>query len=399
MPEADFQPDFAHRSADLKASFIREILKVTTRKDVISFAGGLPNPAFFPVDAVNEATQKVLKESGQSALQYTVTEGFLPLKEQIAQRYSEKQGLSISPEEILITNGSQQGLDLVGKMMIDAGDRVLLEDPSFIGAIQSFRIFEPEFKTVSLEKDGMNISELESASAEKKPKLCYTVPNFHNPTGFTYSEEKRRTIGQFMAEKGILLLEDDPYGEINFTREQPTSFAHHHPKGTLLMGSFSKTIAPGLRMGWITAPKAIMEKLVVIKQAADTHSNHLAQRTIHQFLTDNNLDSHISTITAAYHKQCKTMLQAMETHFPKEVVWHAPKGGMFIWCELPRQFSATALFQKAIEEKVAFVPARAFYAAENVDHTFRMNFSNADPALIEEGISRLGKCLKEMVRT
>ena len=397
MSTPSFQPKLARRSQNLQASFIREILKITAQKDVISFAGGLPNPAFFPVDAIKDATAKVLSADGPNVLQYTVTEGYRPLKEFIANRYAEKNGVQLTPEEILLTNGSQQGMDLIGKLMLNPGDELLVEDPSFIGAIQAFGIFEPTFVPVLLEQDGMNTEALEQMLRQTNANLCYTVPNYQNPTGFTYSKEKREAIARLLQQHEVLMVEDNPYGEINFTGRQYPSFQSLYPEGTLLMGSFSKTVSPGMRMGWITAPVDLMEKLVIIKQAADTHSNYFAQRVLHQYLSDNDLDLHIAGITEAYQLQCKTMVSAIEQYFPEAVKVSVPDGGMFIWGELPVHLDARDFFQRAIQRKVAFVPAQAFYAQGNVKHTFRLNFSNTVPELIEEGIQRLGDCLKELL--
>jgi len=392
--EEEFQ--LARRASRAETSFIREILKLTARNDIISFAGGMPNPKLFPVDAIREATDKVLREDGANVLQYTITEGYMPLKEFISQRYKEKKGLEISPDKILIINGSMQAIDLIGKLLLNPGDNVILENPTFIGALQSFNILEANFVGVNLEEDGLDISHLEAQVASHKSNLSYLIPNFHNPTGITYSEEKRQNIAEIFKSNRIMVIEDDPYGEINFSGALNPSFAEYYPEGTFLMGSFSKIISPGMRLGWVTSPnRKLMEKLVVMKQAADTHASNLSQRIIHQFLCDTDLNQHIDNIKKVYKAQLDAMVEAIEENFPKQVKTSIPEGGMFIWGILPERYSASALFDLSIKEKVAFVPALSFYAHQDVDNTFRLNYSNADEDDIKTGIEKLGRCLKE----
>lgn len=387
---------FADRMKATRKSFIREILKVTEQPEIISFAGGLPNPGLFPVEAIAAASAKVLSGEGRNALQYSTTEGYLPLREFIAERYRLKSGLEIKPDEILITNGSQQSLDLIGKVFLNKGDRVIIEQPGYLGAIQAFSIFEPEFRSVTLLEDGIDTDLLDGTLKEGAAKLFYTVPTFQNPSGITYSEEKRKAVADILRKHSVVCVEDNAYGELRFAGEDlPT--IRNFSDNTILMGSFSKIIAPGLRMGWICARKDIMEKLLVAKQAADLHSNYLSQRIIHQYLLDNNIDEHIMRIKDAYGKRRDLMVELMAKHFPEEIEYTKPEGGMFVWVTLPASISSMDLFDLAIKENVAFVPGSPFYTEDGSgNNTLRLNFSNSDFEQIEEGIIRLAGCLEKL---
>jgi 2-aminoadipate transaminase len=293
---------FADRMACVHRSFVREILKVTEDPEVISFAGGLPNPRYFPVQEVAQATQKVLNECGEAALQYSTTEGYLPLREVIAQRYA-KQGVKVSPSEILITNGSQQGLDLLAKAFLNKGDGVIMERPTYLAAIQSFGLFEPKFYSIPLEEDGVDPNALEESLSKEGVKLFYSVPNFQNPTGITYSKEKRREVAEKMKGCNTVFIEDDPYGELRFMGEDKPSMRCFLGENAVLLGSFSKIVSPGVRLGWICACEEIMEKLIIAKQASDLHSNYLCQRILHQYFKDNDIELHIAKIREAYRRQ------------------------------------------------------------------------------------------------
>lgn len=389
---------FADRMENTRKSFIREILKVTQQPEVISFAGGLPNPGLFPVEAIAAASAKVLSEEGMNALQYSTTEGYLPLREFIAQRYFEKCGLNISPDEILITNGSQQSLDLIGKVFLNKGDRVLIECPGYLGAIQAFSIFEPEFRDIPLLDDGIDTEQLEKTLNEGKAKLFYTVPTFQNPSGITYSRQKREETAGILDKHGVVCVEDNAYWELRFAGEDlPT--IRNFSENTILLGSFSKIIAPGLRMGWICAGKEIMEKLLIAKQAADLHSNYFSQRIIHQYLLDNDVDEHIMKIKDAYGKRRDLMVDLMSEYFPEDIGYTKPEGGMFVWVTLPEGVSSMDLFELAIEENVAFVPGSPFYTEDGAgENTLRLNFSNSEFGQIEEGIKRLAGCLERINR-
>lgn len=388
---------FADRMQATRKSFIREILKVTQQPEIISFAGGLPNPGLFPVEEIAAASSKVLSEDGTNILQYSTTEGYLPLREFIAQRYLKKSGLKVDPADILITNGSQQSIDLIGKVFLNKGDRVIIEKPGYLGAIQSFSIFEAEFEAVPLLVDGIDTDLLDETLSKKSAKLFYTVPTFQNPSGITYSEQKRKDVARILNNHNVICVEDNAYGELRFAGEDlPT--IRNFSDNTVLMGSFSKIIAPGLRMGWICARKEIMEKLLVAKQAADLHSNYLSQRIIHQYLLDNDIDSHIKKIKDAYGKRRDLMVNMMAEYFPECVMYTKPDGGMFVWVTLPESVSSLDLFELAIEENVAFVPGNPFYTDDTSgNNTLRLNFSNSDDEQIEEGIKRMAVCLEKLM--
>ncbi|EIJ41153.1 transcriptional regulator with HTH domain and aminotransferase domain [Beggiatoa alba B18LD] len=388
---------FADRMQSAHRSFIREILKVTENPEIISFAGGLPNPRFFPVEPIIAATAKVMQDKVANPLQYSTTEGYTPLREYIAQRYAKRHGLKVHPDEILITNGSQQGLDLIGKIFLNKGDFVALEKPSYLGAIQAFSLYEPQFHTATLQADGIDTEQLAILLAQQPTKLFYTVPNFQNPSGITYSEAKRRALATVFQAQQTLVVEDDPYGELRFIGEDLAPLKSYLGDQAILLGSFSKIVAPGLRLGWICANREIIDKLVIAKQATDLQSNTLSQRLVYQYVTDNDLDEHIATIKHHYGQQRDLMVTAIEQNFPPEVTYTRPEGGMFLWVTLPPSLSAMDLFDYAAKANVAFVPGKAFYVDGSGNNTLRLNFSNADAQMIEEGIKRLGSAIKQLL--
>ncbi|MFW5735342.1 MAG: PLP-dependent aminotransferase family protein [Oceanidesulfovibrio sp.] len=389
----------ASRLASVRPSFIREILKVTEDPSVISFAGGLPNPDLFPLDALNDAASKVFRDEGPQALQYSTTEGFFPLREWIANRYAGR-GVEVSPQDILITTGSQQGLDLIGKCFIDTGETVLLERPGYLGAIQAFSLMSPRFCTTPLDKDGPALEPMAQTLAQDKPTVFYAVPNFQNPSGVSWSAEKRAAAAGLLQESETLFVEDDPYGELRFagTAHPPVS-ARLEPNRRILLGSFSKIAAPGLRVGWLVAGPMLRRHLVTAKQAADLHTSTLNQRILARFLEDSDLDAHIAKIREAYGRHAAVMIQAMEKLFPEDVDFTRPEGGMFLWATLPEGCSAMELFERAIQAKVAFVPGAPFHVDGSGDRSMRLNFSNASETMIEEGVRRLAGCLKEYLAT
>jgi len=388
---------FSDRMNSVPQSFIREILKVAVDPSIISFAGGLPNPQLFPVDAIKSATQTVLDQYGVDALQYSNTEGFEPLRKFIAKRYKDKQGLNIPVKNILITTGSQQGLDLLGKIIINENDDLIIEEPGYLGAIQAFSVYRAKFKPVSVDEKGMDCSKLQNVIRESSPKLMYTVPNFQNPSGITYTDANRKQVADILRGTRTMLIEDNPYGDLRFEGSEKASFASLIPDNTILLGSFSKTIVPSFRLGWVVAPDPIMEKLVIAKQAADLHSNYFAQRVIYQYLCDNDLDAHVNQIISLYKAQKQAMISSIETYFPEDVNYTSPEGGMFLWGALPHNFSAMKLFDAAIKDKVAFVPGEPFYVNNQVSNTFRLNYTSADEETIEEGIKRLSNAIKQFV--
>lgn len=387
---------FSNRISGVSPSFIREILKVAVDPSIISFAGGLPNRDLFPVDALQKATHDLFNDSGKDILQYSSTEGYLPLREMIVADY-QRQGLDISVDEVLITNGSQQGLDLLGKVLLNEGDQVLIEEPGYLGAIQAFEVYAAKFNSVPVHQDGMDIEALKATLKQSHSKLMYTVPNFQNPSGISYTNENRKAVAECLAETQTLLIEDNPYGELRFSGEEKLSFKALLPKQTILLGSFSKTVVPSFRLGWIVAPKPLMEKLVIAKQAGDLHTNYFCQRVLHRFLQDNDLQEHIKEIIAVYGHQKQVMEAAIKRCFPKQVSYINPEGGMFLWVTLPEKMAAMDLFDEAIKEKVAFVPGDPFYVSKRGLNTLRLNFSSVDPDIIEEGIQRLGKVLHNLL--
>ncbi len=388
---------FADRMATTHKSFIREILKVTQDSNVISFAGGLPNPKLFPVRELADACRKVLCQDGENVLQYSTTEGYLPLREYIAERYFVKRGLQASPDEILITNGSQQCLDLVGKVFLNKGDRIIIERPGYLGAIQAFGIFEPEFVPIPLLDDGIDTDLFEKALKANKTKFFHTVINFQNPSGVTYSRQKREKIAEIIKGYNMVLVEDNPYGELRFMGEDLPSMKSYLPDSTIVLGSFSKVVTPGLRLGWIFAAPDVMEKIVIAKQSSDLHSNYLSQRAVYQYLIDNDLDEHILNIREVYKRQRDMMVLRIEEYFPEEIKCTKPEGGMFLWVTLPKNISSLRLLKLATKENVAFVPGKAFYVDGGGDNTLRLNFSNSDEEKIEVGIKRLAKVIKRVL--
>lgn len=390
---------FAPRMAKTPKSFIREILKVTERPEIISFAGGLPSPDLIDVKGIRTAAAAVLEQDGRCALQYSTTEGYLPLRQFIADRYKKRLGLSISPDEILITNGSQQCLDLIGKVLIGAGDHVAIERPGYLGAIQAFSLYEPVFHPVPLDNDGPDIASLDKTCRSCPLRLFYGVPNSQNPSGITYSDRRRQEAAAVMREHGVLFVEDDAYGELYFSGSAQASFQTYLPGQTLITGSFSKILAPGMRMGWVVAPPAIMEQLVVAKQATDLHSNYLSQRIAYEYLLHNNIDSHIRKIRAAYQHQRDVMIRALEEEFPETVSYTHPLGGMFVWVTLPAGCSSIEVFEQALKKNVAVLPGMPFYIDGGGTDTMRLNYSNSTSDIIKTGMGRLAQVIRHMCRT
>ena len=389
---------FSDRITDVPRSFIREILKVAIDPTVISFAGGLPNRELFPIEEIRKATNKVFNIHGRDIFQYGNSEGYLKLREYISERYRQQKGLAVPVGDILITSGSQQGLDLLGKILINDGDSLIIEEPGYLGAIQAFSIYQPKFLPIPVSENGMDTGKLREAMSSGKPKLMYTVPNFQNPSGISYSLKNRIEIAQILRGTTTVVIEDDPYDELRFEGEAKPSFKELLPDNTVLLGSFSKTIVPGFRLGWIVAPKLIMEKLIIAKQATDLHTSHFTQAIIYQYLTDNDLDSHISKIRTAYGNQCRAMLKSIRKHFPPDVSHTTPEGGMFVWAELPKDGVALDLFEIAVKDKVIFVPGDPFYVNKKRTQTMRLNFSCVDEKTIEIGIGRLGAAIRELLR-
>ncbi len=387
----DFDSIFSSRAKAIQSSAIREILKVTERPEVISFAGGLPAPETFPVKETLAALERVLTSSGREALQYSTTEGFAPLREWIAKRNSTPDA-PVHPDQVLMVSGSQQGLDLLAKVLIDPGDRVLVETPTYLGALQAFSLFEPKY--VSIPSDGDGVIPEAMGDSLRGAKFLYCLPNFQNPTGRLLAEERRYQPAQKARELDLLILEDDPYGELSYAGDTPPSIRSLAPERTVYMGSFSKVLAPGIRLGYVIAPEALRAKLVQAKQATDLHTSTLSQMAAYEVVKDGFLDSHIPTIRKLYSDQCQAMLAALSRHMPEGVSWNAPKGGMFLWAELPKGMDATALLAKAVENNVAFVPGMPFFAENPSIEALRLAFVTVPPPRIEEGIKRLAELIR-----
>jgi 2-aminoadipate transaminase len=387
--ETLFQKQYSKRINQVPRSFIRDILQVIESPDIISFAGGLPNKKYFPVDEITEATNRVLTNSISSALQYSNSEGLPHLRQKIANMYL-RSGVRVFPEQILITTGSQQALDLIGKVFVNKGDKVILEEPAYLGAIQAFSMYQPDFLTVPLGNNGMDINIL-SEKLTRKTKLIYLVPNFQNPSGITYTQETRNKIADLVDGTDILVVEDDPYGQIRFKGKSPERIFALAPQNTILLGTFSKTIAPGFRIGWMVIPDEMYSKFVIAKQASDLHSDVFAQNVLDNCLSIINLDNHLQRICRAYQDKADTMLGVLNRHFPNNIHFTSPEGGMFIWLTLPEGCSSMKLFNEAIKDNVAFVPGAPFYLGKKDCNTLRLNFSCSETDEIEEGIFRLAK--------
>ncbi|WP_432257708.1 PLP-dependent aminotransferase family protein [Cupriavidus sp. TMH.W2] len=380
----------SRRAQQLTSSAIREILKVTERPEVISFAGGLPSPASFPVAAMEAATARVFADNPQAALQYAATEGYLPLREFIAKRH----GAPV--ERVLITTGSQQALDLIAKVMIDPGSKVLVETPSYLGALQAFSLFEPEFVSIPSDDKGL-LPEALTPELTAGARFLYALPNFQNPTGRRLPLERRQALVARAREQGVLLVEDDPYGALSYTGDQLPSLLSMNPDGVIYMGSFSKILAPGLRLGYVIAPPELHFKLCQAKQASDLHTPTFTQRVAYETIRDGLLDTHIPTIRELYSKQCQYMLDALKRHMPEGVSWNAPEGGMFIWMELPEGLDSMVILEEAVKRNVAYVPGAPFYASNPKRNALRLAFVTVSAERIEQGVAILGELFREAI--
>ncbi|WP_445477643.1 aminotransferase-like domain-containing protein [Lysinibacillus irui] len=385
---------YSERILKTPSSFIRNILKVTDAEDVISFAGGLPNPISFPIDALRASVDHAITENGSRLFQYSSTQGYAPLREYIAAKYRRVHGLDVQADDVFITTGSQQALELIGKVLINKGDGIIIEEPGYLGAIQAFTLSEPSFYGVTLENDGLNLEELERALQQPNVKFIYTVPNFQNPTGLTYSKEKREQICDIVSKYDVALIEDDPYGELRFQGEPLPYIGAGKLENSILLGSFSKTVTPGMRLGFIiTKNKELLQHIETAKQASDLHTNIFSQYVIYDYLASNDYAEHVKKIIALYKNQSDAMLEAMQEFFPAHVEYTRPDGGMFIWATMKDGTPALDVFHKAMEQKVAFVPGDPFYTSKTNVNTMRLNYTNATPEVIREGIKRLASIL------
>jgi 2-aminoadipate transaminase len=397
---------YAQRTQRMKSSAIRELLKLTELPDVISFAGGLPAPDVFPTAEFQEACEKVLREQPSVALQYGATEGYLPLREMIA-RHTMRYGIEVTPDNILITSGSQQALDLIGKIFINHGDRIIVESPTYLGALQAWNIYGAEYVTVRSDENGLVTDELEAA-LRAGPKFIYVLPNFQNPTGVTIPMERRIRLVELADRYGVPIIEDDPYGQLRFEgthispivvldeKLHPTN--GHYTGNVIYLSTFSKTLAPGVRLAWVIAPPEVIRKLVMAKQGADLHTATFNQMIAYEVGRGGFLDKHVEHICKVYRERRDVMLDTLEEHMPAGVRWTHPQGGLFLWAVLPEYMDAVDVFKEAVEQKVAFVPGGSFYPCGGGHNTMRLNFSNATPEKINEGIARLARVVRSQIR-
>ena len=387
---------FSGNYHQIPKSYIREILNVAGADHMISFAGGLPNPKFFPSEQLAESAKQVLSEKGEEVLQYAGSQGYLPLRKWIADRYNKKYNLNILPENIVITNGSQQTIDVVSKMFLNKGEGVIVEKPTYLGGIQAISGYSPEFLAVDLYNEGPDLEQIESHCLNHVPKFMYCIPNFQNPSGICYSLDKREKLAQLAKQYNLLILEDDPYNEIRFDEELLPPLFQLAPEQVIWSGSFSKMVAPGLRMGWVILPDGMTPHFIKAKQSTDLHSNNLSQFVLHHFLTHHNIDDHLAIIRQAYKNQCNFMLQMIKKYFPETVQSTVPQGGMFLWLTLPEDLSAETLCQACLEKGVAAVPGKSFFTNGSGDQHVRMNFSNSSFENIETGIKIMAGEMKAL---
>ena len=395
-----WQQLYADRTERMRASDIREILKVTAQPDIISLAGGLPAPELFPVDQYRRAFEWLLETDGSAALQYGPSEGYGPLREFIAERMT-RFNMPCSASDVLITNGSQQALDLLGKIFLDPGDAVLVEKPTYLGALQAFNQYQPTFVAVPMDDDGMQVEHVEHALSrnaggrgDHRIKFIYALPNFQNPTGRSMSLERRKRLVELGSQYGIPIVEDDPYGELRYEgKHLPTLKSLDRDGIVIYLGTFSKILAPGLRLGWVVGSPEAVEALLHGKQPSDLHTGMAQQMATHLVAKDGFVDQHVERVKDFYRERRDVMLQAIEEHFPSDAHYTRPAGGLFVWAELPPHIDTRELLLEAIKEKVAFVPGQGFHSDHSGTNTMRLNFSNVPPDLVREGIRRLGSAI------
>jgi 2-aminoadipate transaminase len=394
---------YAQRTLRMKSSTIRELLKLTQQPDVISFAGGMPAPEVFPIEEFRAACNRVLQERGAEALQYGATEGYLPLREMIA-RHNAAYGMHVSADNILITSGSQQALDLLGKIFINRGDRILVESPTYLGALQAWNAYGAEYVAVPSDDHGMITSALEE-SLRLGPKFIYVLPNFQNPTGTTLTLERRKQLVKLADRFGVPIIEDDPYGQLRFEgkhipsvvvldsqyRKDPGAYSGN----VIYLSTFSKILAPGVRLAWVVAPTQVISKLVQAKQGVDLHTATFNQIVAYEVGKGGFLDRHVKVIRECYRQRRDVMIETLEEHMPQDVHWTHPQGGLFLWVTLPEGLNTTEILKEAVKQKVAFVPGESFFPCGGGENTMRLNFSNATPEKINEGIARLSQVIKQ----
>jgi 2-aminoadipate transaminase len=390
---------FARRTEGMRASDIREILKVTAQPEVISLAGGLPAPELFPIDEYRRAFEWVLESDGAVALQYGPSEGYRPLREYLASRLTGF-GMACSADDVIITNGSQQALDLIARILLDPGDSVLVEKPTYLGALQAFNQYQARYAVVRMDEDGMIVDDVErlldsAGASERRIKFLYAIPNFQNPTGRSMSLERRQRLVAVASQHGVPIIEDDPYGELRFEGERlPTLKSLDTTGSVIYLGTFSKILAPGLRLGWIVAAPEFMEGILHGKQPADLHTGMAQQMATYEVCKDGFVDTQVERIRAFYKERRDIMLRALEEHFPSDAHFTRPAGGMFIWAELAGNVDTRELLLDAVQDKVAFVPGQGFHPDNSGTNTMRLNFSNVPPDQLREGVRRLGHAIQ-----
>lgn len=390
---------YAKRMANIKPSEIGKLLKLAQRSDIISFAGGLPAPELFPINDLIEVSKEVLLTQGAQALQYGPTHGYLPLREAITHRMG-KVHVDVKAENILITSGSQQGLDFAGRVFIDDGDVILCESPTYLGAIDAFNFYNPKFVEILTDKDGMDMEDLESAlKSQDNVKFIYVIPDFQNPSGRTWSVERRKRLIELANKYDVIVIEDSPYGELRFEGEITPSVMHYDTEGRVIfLGTFSKLFCPGMRLGWVAASSEILDKFIFVKQISDLQCSSINQMDMAKFIENYDLDAHIEKIKMVYKRRRDVMMNAIKEYFPKEVEYNYPDGGLFTWLVFPDYINGRDLAVKSLEQKVAFVPGGLFYPNGGHENTARLNFSNMDEERIVEGIKRLGLVIKDCIK-
>lgn len=381
---------FASRMRKIPESFLNELFRVSLQPGVISFAGGLPNTDLIDLEGIRDATQVVFEEDGREALQYSDTHGFLPLREKIAERYRLRHGMGADAGQIRLVNGSQQCLDLVAKIFLDANDHLGMERPGYLGAIEAFSLYEPEIHQVELEEDGVSIPAFQEFIETFAPKFFYGIPNFQNPSGRSYSEKRRVEVAGIIKESDTIFYEDDAFGELSFDRRPRIPIKKLAPEHTVMSGSFSKIVAPGLRLGWIFAPEEIIRQFDTAKQAADLHSNYLSQKIMNRYMEMSDIDRMIDRVASHNSNNCKLMCDLVDDLLPG-VSRTSPEGGMFLWLTLPDKKSSDKLFRSGLDHGVAVLPGIPFFTGDGGENHIRMNFSTSDPEMIKEGMDRLKK--------
>ena len=388
---------FADRMRCAPPSFLGRLFAVSTDPRIISFAGGLPNSGCIDVEGLADASRKVFEEEGHVALQYSTTDGYLPLREFISRRYSRRLGISIPPDHIQVVNGSQQCLDLVAKIFLNRGDPVAMERPGYLGAIEAFSLYEPAFHDVAFGADGPDIDECAKVIRTFRPKFFYGIPNSQNPSGQTYSLERRKAVAEVLEGSDTLFYEDDAFGELFFDGRPRTPVKGLIPDRCILSGSFSKVIAPGMRIGWICAPEEVLAQFNCAKQAADLHSNFLCQKVLSRYLASHDLDAHIRRITGAYGHNCRLMCDLLDDSFPAGMSHTNPEGGMFLLATLPRGLNSMKVFEEGVKGGVAVLPGTPFYVSGGGESTIRLNFSSMDGERIKEGMERLARVIGSLL--